>query len=176
VSVIDVQTAAPLEPAPLLVAGSTLCNVCRDERAILVWEPQERWAEPLCADCADDRIERGEVAALYPAQAARISRARQETARPLPRPPVRWDKDMERELRLFRIRYQAQAERPDEEERCIAIVAAGRCVRRAQVGGDGWEGRLCETHSLNGCRLPGLGWRDGSPTGRIIARPGRSRA
>ncbi len=32
----------------------------------------------------------------------------------------------------------------------------------------------CETHASVGCKLPGLGWREGQPIGRIVIRQGRS--
>lgn len=41
-----------------LVPGLTLCAACRDRDAVLTVDAGERWARPLCFDCAEDLIER----------------------------------------------------------------------------------------------------------------------
>ena len=171
------RSAAPV----LLLPGLTVCADCRNHPAILTWDAGETWATPLCADCTDQRIDREQAATINRDAVNLIQQARRETTRPLPRPPARFGPDEQRELKAFQRRYRAalRAElgqlAPALDDRCVAIVAAGdgRCRRRAEST-QGWK--LCDTHTIMGCRLPGLGWKDGSPVGRIIQRPGRKAA
>ena len=120
----------------------------------------------LCFECAEARLDRCEVP---PGQLAVLDRIRDPAPyrRLLPdpwgRPVVAPDMTKLEALRLQWVAFQAQV---GDADRCWAMLpAGGRCGRRGDRDG------VCETHRVQGCRLPGLGWRSDEPIGRIIVRP-----
>lgn len=140
----------------LIKPGLTICSRCRARDAVVTLEPFERWAEDLCFECVDVELERIAAAAVDVTAADLIAVARDELELGRAAPAVR--------ERAEKISTSAATQ---SKRRCWAILPDGtRCRRRATAGRYGAE-TVCETHR-HGCRLPGLGWRDGIPQGVIV--------
>lgn len=140
----------------MISPGLTICSRCRARDAVLTLEPFERWAEDLCFECVDLELERLQAAAVDVTGADLIAVARDELELGIADPRVR--------ERAEKISTPAATQ---SRRRCWAILPDGtRCRRKATAGRYGAE-TVCETHR-HGCRLPGLGWRDGVPQGRIL--------
>lgn len=139
---------------------------------MLVEDPGERWARPLCFDCADDVIDRMNAHGEHPEAAEMILKAREEIVyRPLPAPRINWETADHTKLNALRAQWRAFEGTLTDASRCWAALPNGtQCVRREHEAG------LCETHLIQGCDVPGLGWAGGEPRGRMVARRGRRAA
>ena len=140
----------------MIEPGLTICVRCRTRDAVAIFDPGERWAEAVCFDCIEDWLERVRAAAVNEAGAVLVAVAGDELELGEADPAAR---------RLLERLSSSGAEQA--RRRCWAILPDGsRCRRRATAGPDG-SPFLCETHR-HGCRVPGLGWRDGVPSGRVL--------
>ena len=149
-----------------------MCAACRTRDAAVIEDPGERWARPLCFDCAEDVLDRLNAFGEHREAAEMIVGAKEEAVyRPLPAPRVDWETADRSKLERLRALWRAFEAERRMVERCWAILGDGsRCRREAADAG------VCETHAVMGCRLPGLGWQGGEPQGRIVVRQRRMAA
>lgn len=152
-----------------LTPGLTVCADCRSADAEVTVDPGERWARHVCLECADADLER---ANLSREMFELLTRARENPVyRPLPAPRVDLATADHSKLNALRAQWRAFERTLTDASRCWAILRDGsRCVRAEEVDGTCW------THHMQGCSVPGLGWRGGVPQGPILARRGRSAA
>lgn len=159
----------PTRANAALLPGLTVCAACRSRDAVLVDEPGERWARPLCFECAEAELE---LASVPVGMVGLLKSAREEWRyRPLPAPRQDWETADHSRLNALRASWLVFEAARREVDRCWACLPSGsRCVREAFSEG------VCSTHFVQGCTVPGLGWSGDDPRGRMVVRRGRSAA
>lgn len=157
-----------------LLPGLTLCAECRSADAEVTLDPGERWQRHLCIGCADDEIEREVARELAPTLVDVIRTNERQPKWWLPAPTINPETADQTKLAQLRAQWRAYelaaARTLAGASRCWAVLRDGsRCIRDEAALSPG----VCETHHLQGCTVPGLGWFGDAPQGPMVARRGR---